>query len=74
MPLSIPWETIYFECPYCQHKRNLTRLIAVTYIKELTSMFTCWDRWEKSGCEREFLLELKPKHFYATNVVEIVKC
>jgi len=59
MSLPIPEQLIYFECPYCQHKHNLTRLLAALYIKELISIFTCWDRWSKDGCEENFLLELK---------------
>lgn len=69
MSLAMPEELIVFECPYCQRKHNLTRLIAAGYIRELISIFTCWDRWSKDGCEEEFLLKLE--HFYKANMSKI---
>lgn len=69
MSLAIPEELIYFECPYCQHRHSLTRLIAAKYINELTSIFECWDRWDKGGCGEEFLLKLE--HFYKANMSKI---
>lgn len=71
MSLITPEELIVFECPYCQHKHNLTRLIAATYIEDLTSVFECADYWSEDsrGCGKKFLLELKP--FYTTDISKI---